>query len=139
MPNLKYRKTTLMTEISKKILIAEDDILLAIGIESIVRKLGHQNLMKCSSGEKLIETARKFEPDLIIADILLNDSVSGIEAIKEVRKTNPGVSVIYVTADSDPMLKEKAKEETGFVDYFVKPIDLERLKKDLETIDSFPD
>lgn len=119
----------IMDSHSLNILIAEDDILLSIGIEAIVQKLGHEIVAKCSSGEDLIEKAARLKPDLLIVDLLLSDTISGIEAVKIIKTTLPDVSVIYVTADSDPRKELLAKRETGFLEYLVKPIELDKLKK----------
>ena len=114
----------------KGILIVEDDMIIAMVLERMVRKLDHKVLDKVITGQEAIECAQENEPDLILMDIQLKDDIDGIEAMKEIRKFSD-VPVIYITGNSDQYNLNRAKE-TNFIEYLVKPIRMEDLKDSFE-------
>jgi CheY-like chemotaxis protein len=117
-------------ESAKGILIVEDDMIIAMVLERMVRKLDHQVLDKVITGKEAIESARENDPDLILMDIQLKDNIDGIDAMHEIRK-NSEVPVIYITGNSDQYNLNRAKE-TNFIEYLVKPIRMEDLKDSFE-------
>ncbi len=109
------------------ILIVEDDMIIAMVLERMVKKLDHEVIDKVITGKEAIECTREMNPDLILMDIQLKDNIDGIEAMHEIRKTSD-VPVIYITGNSDQYNLNRAKE-TNFVEYLVKPIRMEDLKE----------
>jgi CheY-like chemotaxis protein len=112
---------------SKKVLIVEDDMLLSLVEERLIKKMGHEVVAKVVSGEEAITKAKEMEPDLILMDIILKGEMDGIEAMEEIRKVSD-VPVVYLSGNSDRFNYERAKK-TGFTDYLVKPITNNDLKK----------
>lgn len=104
----------------KRILIVEDDMLLSMVEERLIKKLGFKQVEKATSGSEAIEKNRDFKPDLIVMDIILNGEMDGIQVMEEIR-TSSDVPVIYLSGNSDRFNYERAKK-TGFTDYLVKPI-----------------
>jgi len=82
-----------------RILIVEDDVIIATDIQSILKSHGHVIVGNVRSGQDAIQIGKIEKPDLIIMDILLADRISGIEVgfIVEsaLRKRIP---IIYLTA-----------------------------------------
>lgn len=116
--------------ISKKVLIVEDDKLQQIILERMVSEMGHTVLAKVSQGTEAIKSAMRLDAvDLILMDIRLSDDVDGIEAMKKIRETS-NVKVIYVTGNSEPANRERAKE-TDYVEFIAKPIDRSELEEAL--------
>lgn len=111
---------------SKKVLIVEDDMIISMVLERMVLKLQHEVVAKVITGKEAIEAARDYSPDLILMDIQLKDDIDGITAMQEIRKTS-AVHVIYITGNSDQYNLSRA-ERTNFVDYLVKPIQMNDLK-----------
>lgn len=105
---------------SKKILIVEDDMLLALVEERIVEKMGHQVLAKVVDGEDAIRKTKDLNPDLILMDIVLKGDVDGIQAMEKIREFSD-IPVIYLSGNSDRFNYERARK-TGFIEYLVKPI-----------------
>jgi CheY-like chemotaxis protein len=114
----------------KKVLIVEDDMIIAMVLERMVNKLEYTVLDKVIGGREAIKTANNHSPDLILMDIQLKDGVDGITAMEEIRK-NSEVPVIYITGNSDQFNVQRAKA-TNYVDYLVKPIQMSDLKESIE-------
>lgn len=116
-----------MSDNSKGILIVEDDMIIAMVLERMVKKLNFNVLDKVITGAKAIELAQELDPDLILMDIQLKDDVDGIEAMQKIRETSD-VPVIYITGNSDQYNLNRAKE-TNFIRYLIKPIRIDDLKE----------
>lgn len=108
-----------------KILIAEDEYLVLMGLKSNLKELGHEIIAEAMNGKEAIELAKEKSPDLIIADINMPE-IDGIEAVKQINK-NQVIPSIIVTGYSDDELIEKASK-VGVFAYLVKPVGLEELK-----------
>ena len=62
----------------KKILIVEDEAVIALGLKRILTKMGYDVIGITYSGEEALETARSTRPDLILMDIMIPDKLDGI-------------------------------------------------------------
>lgn len=113
----------------KKVLIVEDDMIIAMVLERMIVKLNHTVVDKVITGEEAVSCAIRNKPDLILMDIQLKDSLDGITAMEKIRETSD-VPVIYITGNSDHFYMEKAKA-TNFVDYLVKPIQMSDLEESI--------
>ncbi|TYP91945.1 Response regulator receiver domain-containing protein [Fodinibius salinus] len=111
----------------KKILVVEDDMIIALALAQSVKQLGHAVVDKVTSGEGAINAALEHKPDLILMDIKLEKSIDGITAIKEIRKEME-VDVIFITGNSDRHNLTRA-EDTNFIDYLVKPVQKNHLRQ----------
>jgi CheY-like chemotaxis protein len=83
-----------------KILIVEDENIIALDIRSMLEDLGYMVSDVVSSGEESIDRACKMRPDLILMDIKLKGSIDGVSAAKEIHKQFR-IPVVYLTAYSD--------------------------------------
>lgn len=113
----------------KKVLIVEDDMIISMVLERMIKKLGHEVVKKVIAGQDAINTTFELNPDLILMDIQLKDDIDGITAMEKIRKKSD-VHVIYITGNSDQYNLERARE-TNFIDYLVKPIQMNHLKKSI--------
>lgn len=112
-------------ESSKKILIVEDEFIIAMLIEKQITRLGFDVVAKVTSGDKAIEAVKSHNVDLILMDIKIIGDMDGIETMHTIRKFS-NVPVIYITGNSDPVTKLKAFE-TDPSGYIVKPIEMDTL------------
>jgi DNA-binding NarL/FixJ family response regulator len=93
----------------KTILIAEDERIVSLELTLELKQSGFMVLKSVSTGEELIHEALLLKPDIILTDIRLHDSISGIEAVKKV-KSSLDSFVIVMSAYNDPVtLKEVEK------------------------------
>lgn len=113
-----------------RILIAEDENIIAKDIKKTLIKLGYQVVGSVRSGEQLLEQFTTSDPDLILMDINLEGSLSGIDVSRELRKIRD-IPVIYLTAlaDNDTLHDAKYTEPYG---YIVKPFDEDTLRTSIE-------
>jgi len=113
-----------------KILIVEDESLVALDIKSRLKKLGYTVCAIVSNGEEAINLAASNSPDLVLMDIHLKGSMNGIEAASEIYNRFD-IPVIYLTANADNDTFEKAKT-TQPLGYLLKPFKEIDLKHTIE-------
>ncbi|MDO9515666.1 MAG: HD domain-containing protein [Syntrophales bacterium] len=114
----------------KRILIVEDEIIIARDIESKLRVLGYETLPIVSSGEEAVERAGELKPDLILMDIVLNGEIDGIETTSRIGKLYD-IPVVYLTAYADDKTLERAKVTDPF-GYMIKPFGEKELHSTVE-------
>ena len=108
-----------------RILIVEDEGLVARDIENMVRNAGYEVCGVVSSGEEAVEEAVKTEPDLILMDIILRGTMDGVEAADKIRGRF-NIPVIYLTAHTDENTLDRAKL-TEPLGYTLKPVEQKEL------------
>jgi adenylate cyclase len=113
-----------------KIVIAEDENIIAKDITKTLERLGYQVLGTARSGNEVIEIAKELNPDLVLMDIILEGEMSGIEAA-EIIMTSLTIPVIYLTAlaDNETLQRAKITEPFGYV---LKPFDERTLHSSIE-------
>jgi DNA-binding NarL/FixJ family response regulator len=114
----------------RRILIVEDEHIVAMGIKRMLKNLGYILAGVASSGEEAINKAESTFPDLVLMDIMLKGEMNGIEAAKEI-KVRFGVPVVYLTACSESKIVDSAWK-TGPSGYIVKPFDEKDLQKSID-------
>ncbi len=83
-------------ELATKILIIEDEPLIAMDLESIVEDLGHHVVGVARARRQAVALAAERQPELILADIQLADGSSGIDAVNEILSTT-SKPVVFIT------------------------------------------
>lgn len=116
-----------MTE--ERILIVEDEYIVAMGIKRMLKNMGYTLAGIASSGEEAVNKAESTFPDLVLMDIMLKGEMNGIEAAKEI-KARFGIPVVYLTACSESKIVEHAWK-TGHSGYVIKPFDEKDLQKSI--------
>jgi PAS domain S-box-containing protein len=109
----------------KRILLAEDESVVAMDIESDLIRLGYDVSAIVATGEDAIRAAAEMRPDLVLMDITLAGPLNGIEAAVEIRKSR-NIPVIFLTAHIDAATTESAIK-TGPFGYLIKPVDMKHL------------
>jgi len=112
-----------------KVVIAEDEILILMGLKSNLENLGCVVVGEATNGKELIDIVLERKPDLIIADINL-PILDGLEAL-EIINQKMDVPSLIVSGYDDEELIQRAKE-TGVLGYLIKPIDESDLKVAIE-------
>ncbi|NEP85716.1 MAG: REC domain-containing phosphodiesterase [Okeania sp. SIO2C2] len=113
-----------------KILIIEDELIVAENIARNLNKLGYEVVGIVDSGEEAIQTATKKHPNLVLMDIMLQGDIDGIEAAGYIR-SQLKIPVVYMTAyaDDNTLGRAKLTEPYG---YLVKPFKPQSLKTTIE-------
>ncbi len=119
-----------MEERKAKILIVEDESIVAFDLKRMLLNLNYDVLDIVASGEKAIKQAIADKPDLIIMDIMLNGPITGVEAAARI-KGIMNVPVIYLTAyaDTETLKSAKVTEPYG---YILKPFEEKVLLSTIE-------
>jgi DNA-binding NarL/FixJ family response regulator len=110
----------------EKILVVEDDTIIAITIEGRLKQFGYRVVGRASTAKDAISKTVEFEPDLVLMDIHLKGPVDGIEAAETIYGIH-NVPVVYLTAFSDENTLERAQKTSPF-GYIVKPFSDSTLK-----------
>jgi len=109
-----------------KILIVEDEAIIALNLKRTLETMGHQVLPVAASMEKAVENARFGNPDLILMDILLKGEGTGIDAAYEIRGFCK-VPIIFLTGNAFP-LTDVELVETRPCEVYSKPLSLKDLQ-----------
>ncbi|NWJ98031.1 MAG: PAS domain S-box protein [Chloroflexi bacterium] len=104
-----------------RILVVEDEEIVAADLRSTLHKSGYDVIASVSSGEEAINQVTTYPPDLILMDIILKGKMDGVEAAEQIH-TNYNIPVIYLTAYSDETALRRAKITTPYA-YILKPFD----------------
>jgi CheY-like chemotaxis protein len=115
----------------KKILICEDEKIIALDLEKLLTNLGYKICAVVDTGKKLIESAAMTKPDIILCDISLRGKMNGIEAYKKLLPDNP-VPVIFISAFKEDHFFKEIKDLNCH--YLMKPFKNDQLKELIETI-----
>jgi len=113
-----------------KILIVEDEVIVALDIKNTVIKLGYTITDTVTNCKDAIESIQANIPDLILMDINLQNSKDGIETVKMILDIK-NIPVVYLTAYSDDYTIERAAK-TNPVGYIVKPFKRNDIKVTLK-------
>jgi len=113
-----------------RILIVEDEHIVAMGIKRMLKSLGYTVTGVASSGEDAISKAESTFPDIVLMDIMLKGDMDGVEATREI-KERLDIPVVYLTAYSDNNILERAKITEPF-GYIIKPFDEKDLYSSIE-------
>jgi PAS domain S-box-containing protein len=99
-----------------KVLIVEDEIIIAKDIQQRLETLGYEVTDLASTGEEAIESVLRNKPDIVLMDIVFKLGMDGIETAGILR-TQHELPVVFLTAFSDDrtIQRAKTKEPFGFI------------------------
>jgi PAS domain S-box-containing protein len=119
-----------MSEVAHRILVVEDQRLIAADIENTLKKLGYVVVGNVSSAEDAISTSDHVRPELVLMDVRLRGEMDGIQAA-EIIRDRFNVPVVYLTAYADEATILRAKKTAPF-GYLVKPFNERELRATIE-------
>lgn len=113
-----------------KILIVEDENIIALNIKKKLKSFGYAVPAIVSTGEEAVKMTEIISPDLILMDIMLKGDMDGVKAAEEIKKRF-SIPVIYLTAYSDDKVLDRAKVTEPY-GYIVKPFKAIDLRSNIE-------
>ncbi|MCU0288913.1 MAG: response regulator, partial [Acidobacteria bacterium] len=113
-----------------KIMVVEDELIVATNIENQLRKIGYEVISNIDSGEEAICIAKEKKPDLVLMDIKLSGKMDGIEAAQYLYD-QLNIPVVYLTAYLDNETLQRAKITSPY-GYILKPFEINKLHITLE-------
>jgi PAS domain S-box-containing protein len=114
-----------------RILIFEDEILLAEDLAISLTNLGYEIAGIVSSAGNALQIVEDSKPDLVLIDIKLESEMDGIEAAEQIRK-RLDTPVVYLTGYAEKDILERAKVTEPY-GYLAKPVSLTELRSTVET------
>lgn len=104
-----------------KVLVVEDEALIAWALQTQLEELGHEVVAIASSGYEAVTAATARLPDLVFMDINLGTGIDGIEAAALIQACSP-IPVIFVTAYSDEATRARAASRVPESILLSKPV-----------------
>lgn len=118
-----------MMKAKNTILVVDDDSAHRTMLRTLISGWNYA-VSDVDDGEKAIEAVRQQPFDLILMDVRMV-KMSGLDALKEIKRVNPSIPIIIMTAYASVETAVKALKE-GAYDYLTKPLDFDGLKASLE-------
>ncbi len=119
-----------MTNRRARILIVEDEKIVALDLKGSLKILGYEVVGTACSGPEAIAKALETRPDLVLMDIILKGEMDGIQASEAIR-SQMNIPVIFLTACADDKTLERAKVTEPF-GYLLKPFEERELHGHIE-------
>jgi|SRR4030095_2027449 len=110
-----------------KIIVVEDEALIALDIKEKLIELGFLVPMTIDNGEDAIKYAGEIMPDIILMDIVLKGDMDGIEAAKQI-KEKFNIPSLFLTAYNNSTIVERAMKINP-AGYLLKPFDDSKLQE----------
>jgi CheY-like chemotaxis protein len=119
-----------LTSPGPRVLIVEDEILIAEELRERLSRFGYSVIAAVDSADEGIAIATRELPDLVLMDIRLKGEKDGVQAAKEIRQ-QVDIPIVYVTAYSDQQTVDRAKQ-TEHDAYILKPFHRSELRSTIE-------
>lgn len=115
---------------SKRIIIVEDEALIAAEIKSILKSLGYEVVGHAMNGDKALDLFANVETDIFLLDISIKGTLNGIDLAKIIRQKYK-LPFVFLTSFSDKITLEKVKDTMPY-GYIVKPFNENDIKVNVE-------
>src|SRR5262245_50656926 len=121
-----------MTEKKPRILIAEDFEENRIALKLLLKHSGF-DVIEAEDGRQAVEAVRREKPDLVLMDVTLPE-IDGLQATREIRDPDEfqQIPIIIVSTHDNEEIRQQASEAGG-TEYISKPIEIEDLKRLIES------
>ena len=108
-----------------RVLVVEDNALVAFDLEDSLERFGHQVVARAASASGAVLAAAEHRPDLVLMDVSLADGSDGIQAAIDIRE-QVGTPAVFVTGYTDRATRQRAAEArpVGMLHKPVQPADV---------------
>lgn len=114
-----------------KILIVEDERVVALSLEDHLKSIGHDVCGIAGSGRQAMSIAASEQPDVVLMDIKIKGAMDGIRTAEKL-KQDLAIPVVFLTAFSDQAILERAKKAEP-LGYIIKPFKPQEITAVVET------
>ncbi|MDE3201267.1 MAG: response regulator [Acidobacteriota bacterium] len=109
------------TQSKSKVLVVDDERVIADSLAMIMNQSGFE-ARSVYSGEKALETAAEFKPDMLITDVIMAD-LNGIDAAIKMRAMLPSIKILLFSGQAATAdLLEKARTQGYEFEILAKPV-----------------
>ena len=105
---------TIDRDLASRVLIIEDEPIIALDLENLVTELGHKVVATAATAADAVKIAHSERPGLVLADINLGEGGSGIDAVAEILNSFD-IPVIFITAYPEKLLTGERPEPTYLI------------------------
>ena len=105
---------TIDSQLASRVMIIEDEPIIAMDLENLVSELGHKVVAVASTKDEAVAKAHSERPGLVLADINLGEGGSGIDAVSEILAAFD-IPVIFITAYPEKLLTGERPEPTYLI------------------------
>jgi CheY-like chemotaxis protein len=105
---------TIDRNLASRVLIIEDEPIIALDLENLVTELGHKVVATAATRAEAVAKAHSERPGLVLADINLGEGGSGIDAVAEILNSFD-IPVIFITAYPEKLLTGERPEPTYLI------------------------
>jgi CheY-like chemotaxis protein len=102
-----------------RILVVEDDMVISMHIRGMLTSTGYSVCGKASSGREAIDKAGDMRPDLVLMDVILQESMDGIAAAQYIHSSY-NIPIVFLSGCADSETLERARAMGHFA-YLTKP------------------
>ncbi|HHU35965.1 MAG TPA: response regulator [Treponema sp.] len=122
----------LISEAKTKVLIAEDEAIVALDLQGMVTRLGYDVVASVDNGTAAVAAAKRFVPDIILLDIAIAGELDGIEVARKIHEFS-SVPIVFCisTPDLSSLMRTK---QISYAGYLLKPINPDSLSTTLDTV-----
>jgi hypothetical protein len=113
-----------------RVLVVEDEGIVALDIQNRLRQLGYTPVGRAASGEDALRLVEEMAPDLVLMDIRIQGAIDGIETARRI-STTYDIPFIYLTAHTDEQTLQRAKATEPY-GYLIKPFEERELDTTIE-------
>ena len=113
-----------------KILVVEDESIVARDIRNMLVALGYEVTGVVASAKSAVQKAQETMPDIVLMDVMLQGTTTGVEAAEQIY-TKFSIPVVYLTAYADSTTVQQAKKTEPF-GYIIKPFEERELQTTIE-------
>ena len=114
-----------------KVLLVDDSAFMRNMIKEVIKDKGHE-IAEAGDGDQAIEKTKEFSPDIIFLDVVMPNK-NGVDALKEIKKTNKDVHVVMCTSVGGQQKIIDEAVSAGASDFIVKPFNQEDILSAIES------
>jgi DNA-binding NtrC family response regulator len=127
----------MLKNFAAKIFLVDDDVLCLNLYQQFLKQLGYTNVHLFDNGNDCLESLSTLQPDIIFLDYNMDD-LNGIDVLKQIKKFNPSITVLFISGQEDIEIAVNAMKQ-GALDYVVKSsLNTEKMSKIMERIENLP-
>ena len=115
----------LESDLASRVLIVEDEPLIAMDLEAIIGGLGHKMIANARTHGEAMEMFDAHEPELVLMDVHLADGSSGADAAADILEKWPDQPIIFITAYPERLLTGQRAEPAFLI---TKPFTEEQVR-----------
>lgn len=113
-----------------RILVAEDEALIALDLEAALTSMGHSVVGVAVSAAEVVRLAREQLPDVVLLDVHLGGAGDGFEAADTLERSGCTAGILFVTADVQTVRSGKLSGRR----FLPKPFTMDELKESIAAL-----